>query len=79
MREGMLQVLAVLFAERNTIVRCGGYQGYPIRVKYFIYQCIICGPWLWNLFYEDARLALLMYEFQETLFADDINIFRVFF
>ena len=31
-----------------------------------------------GLFYEDARLALLVHEFQETVFADDLNAFLAF-
>ena len=43
-----------------------------------IYQGTVWGAWFWNLFYEDARFALLVHEFQEIVFADDLNAFRAF-
>ena len=57
---------------------CGGQRGDPIQLKNMIYQGIVWGPWLWNLFYEDARLALLVHDFLEVVFADDLNAFRMF-
>ena len=78
MREDMVQVFAAWLAERNAVVLCGGKQGDQIRLKDMIYQGTVWGPWLWNLFYEDARLALLVHEFQESVFADDLNAFRAF-
>ena len=78
MREDMVQVFAAWLAEQKAVVLCGGKQGDPIRLKDMIYQGTVWGPWLWNLFYEDARLALLVHDFQETVFADDLNAFRAF-
>ena len=41
-----------------------------------IYHGTVWGPWLWNLFYQEARLALRAHNFVEVVFADDINAFR---
>ena len=54
MREDMVQVFAAWLAERKAVVLCGGKQGDPTRPKDMIYQGTVWGPWLWNLFYEDA-------------------------
>ena len=43
-----------------------------------IYQGTVWGPWLWNIFYEDARLALHVWSFLEIVFADDLNAYRPF-
>ena len=43
-----------------------------------IYQSTVWGPWLRNLFYEDARLALQDQELLEVVFPDDLNAFRAF-
>ena len=40
------------------------------------YQGTVWAPLLWNIFYEDARLALQACEFQEIVFADDLNAYR---
>ena len=43
-----------------------------------IYQGTVWGPWLWNIFYEDARLALQFASFLAVVFADDLNALRPF-
>ena len=78
MRDDMIKVFEASLAERTAVVVCGGQRGDPIQLKNMIYKGTVWGPWLWNLFYEDARLALLVHDFLEVVFADDINAFRAF-
>ena len=78
MRDDMVKVFEAWLAERKALVVCGGKQGNPIQLKNMIYQGTVWGPWLWNLFYEDARLAILVHDFLEVVFADDLNAFRAF-
>ncbi len=33
---------------------------------------------MWNLFYEDARLAIELAEFIEAVYADDLNAYKAF-
>ena len=74
----MLKVFEAWLAERQAFVVCGGKHGNHICLNNIIYQGTIQGPWLWNLFYEDARMALLVHHFLEIAFADDLNAFRAF-
>ena len=78
MRDDMIKVFEAWLAERTAVVVCGGQRGEPIQLKNMIYQGIVWGPWLWNLFYEDARSALLVHDFLEVVFADDLNAFIAF-
>ena len=43
-----------------------------------VYQGTVWGPWLWNIFYEDARQALHAMSYLEIVYADDLNAFREF-
>ena len=76
MRDDMIKVFEAWLAERTAVVVCGWQRGDPIQLKNKIYKGTVWGPWLWNLFYEDARLALLVHDFLEVVFADDLNAFR---
>ncbi len=49
-----------------------------MRLRDMIYQGTVWGPWPWNLFYEDARLALHVHSFLDVVFAYDLNAFRSF-
>ena len=62
--------------QEKAIVVCGSQRGDQIQLKNMIYQGTVWGPWLWNLFYEDARLALRAHNFVEVVFADDLNALR---
>ena len=64
--------------ERDAGVVVGGQYGDPMRLQNMIYQGTVCGPWPWNIFHEDARLALQVCEFREIVFADDLNAYRAF-
>ena len=78
LREDMLKVFEAWLAERQAVVVCGGQHGDPICLNNMIYQGTVWGPWLWNIFYEDARMALRVHQFLEIVFADDLNAFRPF-
>lgn len=43
-----------------------------------VFQVIMLGPPLWNLFFQDARRATQEAAFEEVLYADDLNAFKVF-
>ena len=74
----MLKVFEAWLAERQAFVVCGGKHGNHICLNNIIYQGTIQGPWLWNLFYEDARMALRVHHFLEIVFAEDLSTFRAF-
>ena len=43
-----------------------------------VFQGTVLGPPLWNLFYSDACVATREADFIETVFADDLNCFKIF-
>ena len=43
-----------------------------------VFQGIVLGPILWNLFFGDARVAIEAAKFLEIIYADDLNAFRIF-
>eukprot|EP00969_Alexandrium_andersonii_P012623 550165-Alexandrium_andersonii.AAC.1 len=42
-----------------------------------VYQGTVLGPPLWDLFLADARFAIARAEFIETIYANDLNAFRI--
>ena len=74
-RDDMVKVFEAWLAKRKAVVVCGGQHGNTIQLKNMMYQGTVWGPWLWTLFYEDARLPLLVHNFSEVVFADDLNAF----
>jgi hypothetical protein len=43
-----------------------------------VYQGTVLGPTLWNLFFEDAREAINNWLFEEIVYAEDLNAYRLF-
>ena len=42
-----------------------------------VYQGTVLGPQLWNLFFEDAAKAIQEFLFEEVIYADDLNAFKI--
>jgi hypothetical protein len=38
----------------------------------------VLGPQLWNLFFEDAAAAINEFFYEEVIYADDLNAYKVF-
>ena len=77
-REDLVQVFAAWLGEREALVVVGGKHAAALMLENMIYQGTVWGPWLWNVFYEDAKLALHKHDYTEIVFADDLNAFREF-
>ena len=60
----------------EVIVQRPSFVSFPLSSM--TYQGTVWGPPLWNLFFADAPLALRKCAFQEVIYADDLNAFRVF-
>ena len=43
----------------------------------YVYRCMY-GPPLWNVHYQDARIAVHNCGYTETVYADDFNAFKEF-
>ncbi len=77
--ETFVRILDSWLQARRARVVVGGAQGADMELTDMIYQGTVWGPWLWNIFYEDSRLAINKALFQEIVYADDLNAFREFF
>ncbi len=76
--ETFVQILDSWLQSRVGQVVAGGAQGEDMTPTDMIFQGTVWGPWLWNNFYEDARIAINEALFQEIVYADDLNAFREF-
>ena len=56
----------------------GGQFSRDMVIRDIVYQGTIIGPLLWNVFYEDAAMAIRVHEFCEIVFADDLNAYKAF-
>jgi hypothetical protein len=75
------QITAVITSwlqERTSRVVVGGACSDEMLLKNMVFQGTVDGPMLWNLFYEDARHAINEWLFEEVVFADDLNAYRIF-
>ena len=76
--DDIVKIIASWLDKREAVIIVGGCKGDPFTLEYMIYQGTVWGPRLWNIFYEDARDALNKHEYNEIVFADDLNAFRAF-
>ena len=63
---------------RKVAVIVGGDKSDEFDLSDMVYQGTVLGPILWNLFFGDARRAIQMLKFVETIVADDLNAYRRF-
>ena len=63
---------------RTTRVAVGGQFSRDMVRRDMVYQGTILGPPLWNVFYEDAAMAIHVHEFCEIVFADNLNAYEAF-
>ena len=78
MPEEFLRIFNAWLQKRTAKGVVGRQHNDPMQLRDMIYQGTVWGPWFWNIFYEDARLALHVAEFMEVVFADELNAFRSF-
>ena len=72
----LIRVIGSWLLKRAARVVVGGVSGAAMELRNMVYQGTVWGPWLWNVFYEDARLAVQEALFEEIVYADDLNAFR---
>ena len=56
----------------------GGQQSAGMRLYDMVFQGTVWGPVLWNVFFADAKKALSQSGFEEIVYADDLNAFRLY-
>jgi hypothetical protein len=74
----LIAVITSWLRQRTSNVLVGGAHSVEMPLKNMVFQGTVLGPTLWNLFFEDARLAINEYFFTEVVYADDLNAFRIF-
>ena len=73
----LLKVLAAWLQERSANVCVDGCMSDSFALRNSVFQGTVLGPPLWNVFYGDARHAIHEVGFEECIFADDLNCFKV--
>jgi hypothetical protein len=74
----IVSVLASWLRQRWANVVVGGTTSDEMSLSNMVFQGTVTGPTLWNLFFEDARLAINECFYTEIVYADDLNSYRVF-
>ena len=74
----LLGVLRSWLGERSAVVIVKGSSSAPRPLRNSVFQGTVWGPPLWNVHYEDARHAVQKLHYDETVYADDFNAFKVF-
>jgi hypothetical protein len=73
----LLKLISSWLEPRSASVVVGGTKSEPFRIQNMVYQGTVLGPQLWNLYFEDAYKAIREFMFDEIVFADDLNAYRI--
>jgi hypothetical protein len=73
----LLKLISSWLEPRSASVVVGGTKSEPFRIHNMVYQGTVLGPQLWNLFFEDAYKAIREFMFEEIVFADDLNAYKI--
>ena len=72
----LIDLIASWLGRRSANVVVGGEKSEHFNLENMVYQGTVLGPILWNLFFGDARRAIEMLKFVETIFADALNAYQ---
>ena len=73
----LVKLIGSWLEPRRASVVAGGTTSKPFLIKDMAFQGTALGPQLWNLFVEDAKAAINEFMFEEMVYADDLNAFKV--
>ena len=73
----MIKLIGSWLERRDASVVVGGARSSPFCIQDMVYQGTVLGPQLWNLFFEDAASAINEVMFEEVVYADDLNAYKV--
>jgi hypothetical protein len=76
--QSVIDLIASWLRPRAAHIVVGGARSQAMTLTDMVFQGTVWGPTLWNLFYEDARSAIGIAEFQEMVYADDLNAYKAF-
>ena len=74
----LVAVLASWLDTRRAQVVVEGQISDDAVLQNMVYQGTVLGPPLWNLFFRDARAAVMAAKFEEVVYADDLNAYKEF-
>jgi hypothetical protein len=74
----IVAVLVSWLGKRRAKVVVGGETSEAFNLENMVFQGTVFGPDLWNLFFDDAKQAINEMFFEEGVYADDLNAYRVF-
>ena len=73
----LVKLLASWLEPRQATVVVAGVKSNPFCIQDMLFQGTVLGPQLWNLFFEDAARAINEFFYEEVIFADDLNAYKV--
>ena len=76
--ERLLQVIRSWLGNRSAHVCVDGVLSDSFLLSNMVFQGTVWGPSLWNSYYADASEAVELHGFLGTVFADDLNCFKIF-
>ena len=74
----LVQLIESWLQSRTAHVLVAGEKSHATALSDMLFQGTVLGPILWNLFYGDARDAIRNLDFEEIIFVDDLNEFKIF-
>ena len=74
----LLQVISSWLDGRDAYVIVDGVQSRPLKLSNMVYQGTVWGPVLWSVFYEDVGRPVDKTGYTESVYADDLNCWRVY-
>ena len=74
----IVAVLKSWLKQRLGHVVVGGKTSEGMCLYDMVFQGTVWGPVLWNVFFADAKEAIRKSGFEEVIYADDLNAFRVY-
>ena len=73
---GLCDFIVDYLAPRSAVVIVQGAKFTPFCIDHHIFQGMVLGPPLWNVFFKDVDTALLEKCFRGAEFADDLTAFK---
>jgi hypothetical protein len=73
----LVTLIASWLEPRRASVVVGGAKSEPFVIQNMVFQGTVLGPQLWNLFFEDAKEAINEWLYEEVVYADDLNAYKV--
>ena len=74
----IVKVLTSWLKQRFVQVVVGVESSIKVALMNMVYQVTVTGQIIWNVFFEDSRLAINEWFFEEVVYADDLNAYRIF-